>query len=150
MFTTGVNFINLISAHFLYKRCFSSFFYVHVTRESCQNVMFVVRTENSYVECWWNWRKVVSNQFWMVSNLLLLWFNSSQLLRLSLMSLGQYRTAGVNFTNFLQAALMCADPKSAKRQYSCQYFFTLWDLHSQNVDEIDTWSSVLTLSKVVY
>jgi len=66
------------------------------------------------------------------------------------MSLGQYRTSGVNFTNILQTALMCADPKSVKRQYICQYFFALWDLHAQNVDEIDTWSSVLTLIKVVY
>ncbi len=33
----------------------TSFFYVHVTRESCRND---VRTKNSYVERWWNWRLV--------------------------------------------------------------------------------------------
>ena len=35
--TAGLNFINIIFARFLYERCFGSFFYVHVTRKSCQN-----------------------------------------------------------------------------------------------------------------
>jgi len=29
----GVNFINILRSNFLYKHCFGSFFYVHVTRE---------------------------------------------------------------------------------------------------------------------
>ena len=31
--TTGVNFINILHTNFSYEYCFSSFFYVHVTRE---------------------------------------------------------------------------------------------------------------------
>jgi len=30
---TGVNFINILRTNFLYERRFSSFFYIHVTRE---------------------------------------------------------------------------------------------------------------------
>ncbi len=48
----GVNFINILRTNFSYKRCFSSFLYVHV---SCQNN---VRTKNERIECWWNWRQV--------------------------------------------------------------------------------------------
>jgi len=45
----GVNFINIISTHFLYKH---RFFYVHVTREN--NVC----TKNSYAWLWWNWLQI--------------------------------------------------------------------------------------------
>ncbi len=31
--SSGVNFINILWTNFLYKRCFGSFFYIHVTRE---------------------------------------------------------------------------------------------------------------------
>ncbi len=39
--TPGVNFINMLRMNFLYKHHFGSFFYVHVTRKSCQNTTFV-------------------------------------------------------------------------------------------------------------
>jgi len=35
------------------------------------------------------------------------------------------KSPGVDFTNVLQAAFVCADPKSTKRQSSCQSFFVL-------------------------
>jgi len=37
----GVNFINILRTNFLYKRCFGSFFYVHVIREKAAKTMFV-------------------------------------------------------------------------------------------------------------
>jgi len=39
--TSNVNFINVLRASFLYKCRFGSFFNVHVTRKSWQNVTFV-------------------------------------------------------------------------------------------------------------
>ncbi len=44
-----------LRTNFLYKRCFSSFFYVHVTRKIRRNV---IHTKNLHVKCWWNWRQV--------------------------------------------------------------------------------------------
>jgi len=41
-----------LSKNFLYERCFSSFYYVHATRKSCQND---ICTKNLYVKHWWNW-----------------------------------------------------------------------------------------------
>ncbi len=41
-----------LRTNFLYERRFSSFYYIHATRNSCQND---VRTKNLYVTCWWNW-----------------------------------------------------------------------------------------------
>ncbi len=49
-----------LRTNFSYKRRFSSFYYVHATRKSCQNN---VRTKNLYVKRWWNWHQtfIVSN-----------------------------------------------------------------------------------------
>jgi len=44
-----------LSTHFSYERRFSSFYYVHATRKSCQNE---VRTKNLYVKRWWNWHQI--------------------------------------------------------------------------------------------
>jgi len=38
---SGVNLINILCVRFSYESHFCSFFYVHVIRESCQNVIFV-------------------------------------------------------------------------------------------------------------
>ncbi len=48
---------------------------------------------------------------------------------------------GVNFTNILQAAFMCEDPKSVKIQSSCWYLFALLGslrvkATHRNIDEI--------------
>jgi len=37
----GVNFINVKCTNFSYKRCFGSFYYVHVTRKNPAETMFV-------------------------------------------------------------------------------------------------------------
>jgi len=42
-------------------------------------------------------------------------------------------TPGVNFINIQWAACAWADPKSAKRQSSCQSFVHFWDLHAQKL-----------------
>ncbi len=42
-------------------------------------------------------------------------------------------TLEVNFINVLGAAFTHVDPKSAKRQSSCQYFLRFWDLHWQKL-----------------
>jgi len=47
--------VTFLSTNFSYKRRFSSFYYVHATRKSCQNE---VRTKNSYVKRWWNWHQI--------------------------------------------------------------------------------------------
>jgi len=49
---SGVNFINILRANFLYERCFLE---LHVCRKSCRND---IHTKNLYVKCWWNWLKV--------------------------------------------------------------------------------------------
>jgi len=41
-------------------------------------------------------------------------------------------TSGVNFINVLWAAFTCSDPKSTKRQSSCQSFFALSGPESVN------------------
>jgi len=38
---SGVNFINVKRTNFSYKRCFSSFYYVHVTRKKTAKMTFV-------------------------------------------------------------------------------------------------------------
>jgi len=43
-----------LRTNFLYESHFSSFYYVHETRKSCQNN---IRTKNLYVKCWWNWHQ---------------------------------------------------------------------------------------------
>ncbi len=40
---------------------------------------------------------------------------------------------GVNFINVLQAGFTSADPKSSKRQLSCQSFLCFWDLRAQKL-----------------
>jgi len=56
-FSLSIAFLVSISStflrtNFLYKRHFSSFYYLHATRKSWGND---VRTKNSYVKRWWNW-----------------------------------------------------------------------------------------------
>jgi hypothetical protein len=50
-----VNFINILHANFMSKSLFCSFFYLHVTRESCRKD---VHTKNLCIKCWWNWHLV--------------------------------------------------------------------------------------------
>ncbi len=54
--SSSVNFIKVKRTNFSYERCFSSFFYVHVTRKIRRNE---IRTKNAHVKCWWN-RHLVS------------------------------------------------------------------------------------------
>jgi hypothetical protein len=46
-------------------------------------------------------------------------------------------TLGVNFTNFLRATFLCADPKSAKNTVKLLVFFALlWSAHKKSARKI--------------
>ncbi len=88
------------------------------------NLIKILRTNFSY--------KCQFSSFSLVTFLVKFCFGKKFAQKLELIMLMKWM-ASVNFINILRAAFVHVNPKSTKRQKSCQSFWHFWDLRSQKL-----------------